>query len=157
MRLLSIVALLFLLTSSIEVCDARLKDRSHRKKRRERKKALEAAKKKEGVVTPIIGGGPNAPGYAGFFCGPFAEGVLGIISKCHDYPVCKFKRLDDDAGGIIITGELVEGQGDCMRRCDTRFGMSEEVHCGQGEKCFQFVPGCPCVNLNDQECHPYED
>ena len=152
MRLISILVLLLLLISSIDVYGAATKDRRRRMKRRGTKKA---PMKNEGV-TPI-GVGPYAPAYAGFFCSPAAAGVLGIMNKCNGYPVCKFKRIEDGAAGKVLTGELVEGQGDCMRRCDTRFGMSQEVHCGQGETCFSFVPGCPCPNLNDQECHPYED
>jgi hypothetical protein len=121
-----------------------------------------------GVVTPVgvtpIGGGsgpdglrPYAPAYAGFFCGPPEKGEQGIMEKCNDLPVCKFKRIDDGAAGKVITGELEGGQGDCMRRCDTRFGLSEEVNCGPGEKCHSFVMGCPCNSLSDEECHPYED
>jgi hypothetical protein len=107
-----------------------------------------------------VGGGPGVPGppapsYAGFFCGPADEGELGIMNKCKVLPLCKFKRIENGGVGKIITGELVEGQGDCMRRCDTRFGMSQEIHCAPGEKCHSFILGCPCPNLNDVGCHPY--
>jgi hypothetical protein len=115
-----------------------------------------------GGVVPIGGGSggglrPYAPAYAGFFCGPPGEGEEGIMEKCRDLPVCKFKRVEDGAVGLVLTGELEDGQGDCMRRCDTRFGMSEEMHCGEGETCHSFIMGCPCDNLTDGGCHPYND
>jgi hypothetical protein len=169
-RLSSIVVLL-LLGHSIEVCDGAL-----RKNRKGRMKAANATKTAETtqpplteMVTPVggapigvipLGGGgplkPNAPAYAGFFCGPPEKGEQGIMEKCNSLPVCKFKRVDDGSMGKIITSELEEGQGDCMRRCDTRFGLSEG-HCGMGEKCHSFIMGCPCPNLGDEGCRPYKD
>jgi hypothetical protein len=120
-----------------------------------------------GVPVPVGGGPPkvfavgrpgglHAQAYAGFFCGPDTnEGVNEILKVCNDLPTCKFKRVDDGAVKALTT-ELEEGQGDCMRRCDARFNMSEE-HCAPGEKCHSFVMGCKCANLNDEGCRPYKD
>jgi hypothetical protein len=166
-RLLLILVLLLLAFS----VHARLgkKAREQRKKRKQRKKAKMAnstsvimanstsVNSTSPVITIGVGGGPFAPSYAGFFCGPADEGEEGIMNKCQQLSICKFKRIENGDAGKIITGELVQGQGDCMRRCDTRFGMSEEIHCGPGEKCHSFILGCPCPNLNDEKCHPYYD
>ena len=181
-RLLSIVVLL-LLGYSIEVCDAQLRKKRKGKKPAANATITTAQAPLTGPdaggsvvpvggapvdVTPVggvpvgvipLGGGPlkpNAPAYAGFFCGPSEKGEAGIMEKCNSLPVCMFKRVDDGTIGKIITSELEEGQGECMRRCDPRFGLSEE-NCGPGEKCHSFIMGCPCPNLNDEGCRPYKN
>lgn len=107
------------------------------------------------IGMPRMGGPPGmagAMGYDGFFCGPKGGGGHDAIrERCGSLPVCRFIRNAD----FVITSELVAGQGDCVRRCDTRFGLSDD-NCGDDEECYSFVRGCPCENLDDPECRPYD-
>lgn len=92
--------------------------------------------------------------YAGFWCGPRStpdyDGLEWVQEKCNVLPLCKYKTVTDGAKGKKLKDppELVEGQGECMKRCDPKDGLSE-AHCmDKDSECYPFVVGCPCANLN---------
>lgn len=72
-----------------------------------------------------------------------------VREQCEEKPICKYKTVSDGAAGKKIIPELVEGQPECMRRCDPKDGMAD--FCGEDEECYPYVMGCPCPNLNSGE------
>jgi len=69
---------------------------------------------------------------------------------CAELPLCKFKVRDGD-----VTNEIVMGQGDCTRRCDSPLN---ERHCAPYQQCYRFIFGCQCPQLlfkGGGKCQPF--
>lgn len=98
----------------------------------------------------VIGDG----GYQAFVCGTFQQQAK---DRCSSLPICKYKTIMED-GTRIITSELVPDQGNCVRRCDGKFGLSAN-HCDihKGETCQAWITHCRCNSLSTDggECQPF--
>eukprot|EP00541_Cyclophora_tenuis_P011127 CAMPEP_0116567182 /NCGR_PEP_ID=MMETSP0397-20121206/14859_1 /TAXON_ID=216820 /ORGANISM="Cyclophora tenuis, Strain ECT3854" /LENGTH=389 /DNA_ID=CAMNT_0004094133 /DNA_START=93 /DNA_END=1262 /DNA_ORIENTATION=+ len=89
------------------------------------------------------------PGYQAYVCAP---NFVDAKEWCVNRPVCKYKTEYRD-GETIITTEIEENQGDCVRRCDSKYGLTS-AHCG-GLSCFSYVTECKCASLDGEGCQPY--
>ena len=89
-------------------------------------------------------------GYRPMVCGRDLEKAQ---DSCSRLPICTYSKVLDPATGMERL-ELDANQGDCVRRCDSRYGLSED-HCGQHEYCFSFVPTCPCSEIDAEDCRPF--
>lgn len=80
-----------------------------------------------------------------------APTIAAAQRMCANLPICKYPMHRDGT----IAQLIVQGQGDCVRRCDSPL---TEGHCALShEKCFHFVGGCNCPRLTNDggECQPY--
>lgn len=94
-----------------------------------------------------------AVGYAPYICGESKEAVEEFCNS--DRPICKY--VTEQASGdkpFRITNRLRRNQGDCIRRCDARYGLSD-AHCSRGETCIK-VPKCTkCARLTSPGCEAF--
>jgi len=76
-------------------------------------------------------------------CGTSIEEVEEVCREKR--PICKYKKIKNpnDPRGYIISEELADGEdeGNCLRRCDNKYGLSPE-HCGEGQDCITEVLTC---------------
>lgn len=91
--------------------------------------------------------------YAPYICGESKEAVEEFCNS--DRPICKF--VTEQTSGdrpFHITNRLRRNQGDCIRRCDSKYGLSD-AHCARGETCIK-VPRCTkCALLTSPGCEAF--
>ena len=79
-----------------------------------------------------------------------AGSLVEAQANCVVLPLCKFSVRDNE-----VSNELVPGQGQCSRRCDSPI-LSDD-HCAPGQQCYHFIFGCACSKLASDggECQPF--
>lgn len=92
--------------------------------------------------------------YSPSICGTSRTAVEEICNT--DRPICKYETKQ--ASGhepFHIMEKLRPNQGDCIRRCDSKWGLSEK-HCLQGEECHEGLVACTkCSILYKPGCEPF--
>ena len=102
------------------------------------------------------------PKVSSYSSGVYAPSICGknrseVESFCNsDLPICKFQTKQ--ASGhepFHITTDLRADQGPCIRRCDSKWGLSDK-HCAQDEECHEGVVACTkCSLLNKRGCEAF--
>jgi hypothetical protein len=93
-------------------------------------------------------------GYSPSICGVSREAVEKVCNT--EVNICKYETQQPSGKEPFhITTTLRPNQGDCIRRCDRRYGLSE-THCLTGETCFTDVTACTkCALLTRRGCEAF--
>lgn len=92
--------------------------------------------------------------YSPSICGMSLEAVQKVCNT--EVKICKYKTQQPSGDEPFhITTTLHPNQGDCIRRCDRRYGLSQ-AHCSEGETCFRGVTECTkCALLTRRGCEAF--
>jgi len=92
--------------------------------------------------------------YAPSICGKSRKDVEAICNT--DLPICKYQTMQATGHEPFhITTTLRPNQGDCIRRCDSKWGLSDK-HCVNDEECHVGVETCTkCALLNKRGCEAF--
>lgn len=124
-------------------------DNTEDNKNKSKEMETEESTKKEPKISSYSSGV-----YAPSICGKSRSEVEAVCNT--DLPICKFQTKQ--ASGhepFRITTDLRAGQGDCIRRCDSKWGLSDQ-HCAQDEECHEGVVACTkCSLLNKRGCEAF--
>lgn len=93
-------------------------------------------------------------GYSPSICGMSLEAVQKVCNT--EVKICKYKTEQTSGDEPFhITTTLQPNQGDCIRRCDKRYGLSQ-AHCSKGETCFTGLTACTkCALLTRRGCEAF--